>query len=51
MNVTTLSLSSSDVFRLDGSLWTGEAALKPEDLDPTVTGRVPVYVDVKSLQL
>lgn len=40
-NVTTLSLSAIDVFRLDGSLWTGEAALRPEDLDPSVRAALP----------
>ena len=40
-NVTTLGLSSIDVFRLDGSLWTGEAALKPEDLDASVRAALP----------
>ena len=40
-NITTLSLSSIDIFRLDGSLWTGEAALKPEDLDASVRAALP----------
>ena len=41
MSVTTIPLSSIDVFRLSGSLWGGETALKAADLDPAVRQALP----------
>lgn len=40
-NVTTLPLSSIEIFRLSGSLWGGETALKAADLDPSVRQALP----------
>jgi hypothetical protein len=40
-NITTLPLSSIEIFRLSGSLWGGEAALKADDLDPSVRQALP----------
>jgi len=40
-NVATIPLSSIDVFRLSGSLWGGETALKAADLDPQVRAALP----------
>lgn len=41
MNVTTIPLSSIEIFRLSGSLWGGETALKADDLDPQVRQALP----------
>lgn len=40
-NVTTIPLSSIEIFRLSGSLWGGETALKADDLDPQVRQALP----------
>jgi hypothetical protein len=40
-NVTTIPLSSIEIFRLSGSLWGGETALKAGDLDPAVRQALP----------
>lgn len=40
-NVTTIPLSSIEIFRLSGSLWGGETALKADDLDPQVRAALP----------
>lgn len=40
-NVTTIPLSSIEIFRLSGSLWGGETALKADDLDPAVRQALP----------
>ena len=40
-NITTLPLSSIEIFRLSGSLWGGETALKADDLDPSVRQALP----------
>lgn len=40
-NVTTIPLSSIEIFRLSGSLWGGETALKAADLDPSVRQALP----------
>ena len=37
----TIDLGSIEIFRISGSLWGGEAALKPEDLDPSVRAALP----------
>lgn len=37
----TIELGSIEIFRISGSLWGGEAALKPEDLDPAVRAALP----------
>ena len=41
MSVTTIPLSSIEIFRLSGSLWGGETALKAADLDPAVRQALP----------
>ena len=41
MSIQTLDLGSIEIFRISGSLWGGEAALKPEDLDPAVRAALP----------
>ena len=41
MSVTTIPLSSIEIFRLSGSLWGGETALKADDLDPQVRAALP----------
>ena len=41
MSVTTIPLSSIEIFRLSGSLWGGETALKAGDLDPQVRQALP----------
>lgn len=41
MSVTTIPLSSIEIFRLSGSLWGGETALKAADLDPSVRQALP----------
>lgn len=41
MSVTTIPLSSIEIFRLSGSLWGGETALKAADLDPQVRQALP----------
>ena len=41
MSVTTIPLSSIEIFRLSGSLWGGETALKANDLDPQVRQALP----------
>ena len=40
-NITTIPLSSIEIFRLSGSLWGGETALKADDLDPAVRQALP----------
>ena len=40
-NITTIPLSSIEIFRLSGSLWGGETALKADDLDPQVRQALP----------
>lgn len=40
-NIQTINLDSIEIFRISGSLWGGEAALKPEDLDPSVRAALP----------
>ena len=40
-NVTTIPLGSIEIFRLSGSLWGGETALKAADLDPSVRQALP----------
>ena len=40
-NITTIPLSSIEIFRLSGSLWGGETALKAADLDPQVRAALP----------
>ena len=40
-NIQTIDLGSIEIFRISGSLWGGEAALKPEDLDPAVRAALP----------
>lgn len=40
-NITTIPLSSIEIFRLSGSLWGGETALKADDLDPQVRAALP----------
>ena len=37
----TIPLSSIEIFRLSGSLWGGETALKADDLDPQVRAALP----------
>ena len=37
----TIDLGAIEIFRISGSLWGGEAALKPEDLDPSVRAALP----------
>ena len=37
----TIDLGAIEIFRISGSLWGGEAALKPEDLDPAVRATLP----------
>lgn len=41
MSIQTLDLGAIEIFRISGSLWGGEAALKPEDLDPAVRAALP----------
>jgi len=41
MSIQTIDLGSIEIFRISGSLWGGEAALKPEDLDPAVRAALP----------
>lgn len=40
-NIQTINLDAIEIFRISGSLWGGEAALKPEDLDPAVRAALP----------
>lgn len=40
-NITTIPLSAIEIFRLSGSLWGGETALKADDLDPQVRQALP----------
>lgn len=40
-NVAAIPLSSIEIFRLSGSLWWGETALKADDLDPQVRQALP----------
>lgn len=40
-SIQTINLDSIEIFRISGSLWGGEAALKPEDLDPSVRAALP----------
>lgn len=40
-NITTIPLSAIEIFRLSGSLWGGETALKADDLDPQVRAALP----------
>ncbi len=40
-NIQTIDLGAIEIFRISGSLWGGEAALKPEDLDPAVRAALP----------
>lgn len=41
MSIQTINLDAIEIFRISGSLWGGEAALKPEDLDPAVRAALP----------
>ena len=40
-SIQTIDLGAIEIFRISGSLWGGEAALKPEDLDPAVRAALP----------